>query len=1841
MLKNGSVFSSNIINSNIDKNVIAGLAMGRSADGQMTSGYADSIEKLATSYREASAEANALRMTQDGLTESTIKDILAKQNWSKAEIDAAISSNTFKAAQEASTSATLKDIVATKAWSATKKAASIVGGMVFATSISIGIASLVKFADSIINAKKHMKEASDTAKQTINDLKDSFDTLKSSTDGIKQRYAELAQGVDQLTGKNLKLSDGEYEEFLDLSNQLAELFPSLTSNYDENGNAIVDLTGDVNYIISSLDTLIKKEQELANQKILDEMPDVYAELADNVSKYNRELKSYQLFKDSMPDDVEISNFGKTSFKLDEPYYLGKDFEKEIKNKFKEKLKEYEIDGASVNINNIHDGVAQFNISGLKNTEEYREKINKIYDEIKVDIVKKIQETNASVKTEMDDFNKYIYTWLSQDIDYAGIDNEGLKTAIQQLLFNSNWINDLPDNIDASKWNKELENWLKTNYLNAINNINDDEYKQKLANLFTMDLKPQQKINLAQELQDYFNQNNIKVSLDFILNGDVPTSEQNLVNRLDTSLKDLTGDDTRAYSELVKYTGGFSESQMNIWLEETKDAINAGDAIYRYEKYLDDIANKNYNFDFFTEDNVESIDNYKGKISDLSTYLSTINEKHKLSAEEMAALNTEYGISANSVEEYEQAIIDMMNKLSTNSEVIIALKDAIENCNDATKKEQLQSLYDNLININTEAQRSADSFGNLDTAISTLQSKAETLRSINDAMREVGYIDSSHLDEIISTYPELESKVAEFNAGLITSQELFSALEKCYNEDREKYVELITEKLQYNTEFYSKVVSDLPEWITKLAESYDIDFNNFKDLCEAKLALQKELVAKQATLDVARTIVDNLHDDDPSNDSMYMTLEDATNDKFDPSKNLVDSKKQVSDIERIINGLNATLSTSLDLDTSWKEFGKDLTSMTEIDWADQSLKVLQEEVDDAQTALDDTHGFDAQIQAITELNNALKKLKNGYKKAYKEYDDRYTDALSKLSDGETIRKYIESGTEFDLSKYDPETAKIIQEAIDAYNSKIEAENKIAELDEQISDNNKLEKSKVRQEKYETKLSGVQTDLGNDNLTAKEKNDLLTEQLKNQNKINDELISQAEYEGDILEVENLKKENKQNERDNIAQKWQNKIDENQNTIDAKNTLLENKGLTESEIDDINSDLEDLTKTDYKYKFKQIIKQLDVDNKWSDYINDLKKKYGQEDVKTKQFVQEHIQEIMEHFSYTGMEGLYYEFLNSMDDFEDDEYENHSTTRSYYINDNNNKIANIQSDIDYAGGRGTEQQYRTMQTLHQSNLDYWTQQKKEVEAFLNQQDVGTEKWDEWNAKVQECDSNIKSCERSIKDCNIEILSLPLNDIEDELKDIENQLYTVNDLLDDYNTYISAANFILDTQIREENLKKELLEDQVTALEKTNEARNTELELQKSLYNLEKLRNQKTEKVYHEGQGWVYESNVDDVKNAQKEYDDAVYNKQVTGLNLQIKEYDENIKKLNRIKDKWSVITTNAQGSVDLNKALTYDSDFFNKVLNGDTSLIDDIQNNMTNLTTSKDALEEEQEKYQELQDLINDTIEAYELEAIVYEFASKKISDAIKTYFPEISEKYNFESGKLQEIIDKKETDAETTKTSTESINETINESNQKLLESYTKFKDDLGKVFEGLNSMLQTYVENTNAMATTIATTISQIQSQINSIASLSASVSITSDTTTDDSKGKDKKNKVDGAIKNHKGLELGYIGESSLSKDKEAFKYIALSELKDDEFVRVLQKGEAVLDSSQIQNTMSNFRKLAQFKVPTIVPNNTNGNQSVSFTGDIVINNPIGDSSKLAREIKLNLGNQLLQELYSNK
>ena len=658
---------------------------------------------------------------------------------------------------------------------------------------------------------------------------------------------------------------------------------------------------------------------------------------------------------------------------------------------------------------------------------------------------------------------------------------------------------------------------------------------------------------------------------------------------------------------------------------------------------------------------------------------------------------------------------------------------------------------------------------------------------------------------------------------------------------------------------------------------------------------------------------------------------------------------------------------------------------------------------------------------------------------------------------------------------------------------------------------------------------------------------------------------------------------------------------------------------------------------YQFKEIIAKIDS-QLWNDYISALKETYQETDLSDSEFIKKHIEEIVGYFDYTGMAQLYQQYLNSEADFKKVDYDTRKNTRSYYINDTENEIQDIQHDIEKQGGRGTEVQFKNLENLYKTSKNYWIEQKQDAEAMLEECERGTADWNEWNNEIQDCENNIAKCDSEIKQCHISILQLPLNEVESALKDIEKKLDDINDSIEDQDTYISAALGVLDLEIENQEVLKEIIQDKIDALQKENDLRESNLAVQRAEWDLERLKNQKTSKVFHEGQGWVYESNPDDIKNAQQTYNEAVYNRKIFLLNEQISIYDEEIERLNGIKEQWSRITSDAQFMVDLNQALINDSAFYTKVLEGNLTLVNSISSAYSSLVEQKTAYETQQEDYTTLQDIINDTVDLYNLEGISFEDAKQRIAEAIKFYYPDIVAQYKDEEETLDRVAEKKLKDAGVTEETSEDILETIKESNTQIVESYNGLLTDLNTVFNELNMLMSGFANSAQSMANIVSEYIGNITTHFSDLSDADFNVKITNTVDTKTKSTKDTKKVKD--VKSHSGMELGYIGENSISQDKEAFKYITLNELENDEIVRILQKGEGVVNSAQIAQTMDNFRKLAQVKVPVVPFNEKAVNQSVNFNGDIVVQG-VQNVDSFAKAIRNQLPQQMLQQLYTNK
>lgn len=364
--------------------------------------------------------------------------------------------------------------------------ASIAASTAVFWAISAILSLITKGIDAIVNRKKKIKETADEAKNAVKDLKNELDNFKKSTKDVGKQYAELAQGIKNLGKANQsrgKLSTSDYEDFLNLSNQLADLYPTLTKGYDENGNAILDLSGDVDTITESLQRLLEIQQRIANQQIVEKLPDIWKGYIQDLEDLTTQSdyadavgQMYQRILDDLPIDERI-------FKVEDAYLHeklieaakrsglddGKWFNNSLK-KLYEEIYSYAnngkggFEGAEWDLSSLTDEqIEQLKNELAKSAAEYQDSLDITKD--------KIEAANAGMSS-------YINAWLSNEWNFVKLD-EPIQDALREILLSGDWIEDLPDEINKNNWD-EVSSWLSQNLLYAVRNVNSKNTKQALT-----------------------------------------------------------------------------------------------------------------------------------------------------------------------------------------------------------------------------------------------------------------------------------------------------------------------------------------------------------------------------------------------------------------------------------------------------------------------------------------------------------------------------------------------------------------------------------------------------------------------------------------------------------------------------------------------------------------------------------------------------------------------------------------------------------------------------------------------------------------------------------------------------------------------------------------------------------------------------------------------------------------------------------------------------------------------------------------------------------------------------------------------------------------------------------------------------------------------------------------------------------------------------------------------------------------------------------------------------------------------------------------------------------------
>lgn len=401
----------------------------------------------------------------------------------------------------------------------------IAGNMLAMWGISVAIQTAVKWIDKFVHsaeyAEKAIKSATDSAKSfsdAIKDIQKETVDMEKSIDSIIDRYAKLSQGVNTFTNENISLPTEQYEEFLGLNKQLTELFPSLSRNYDENGNAILGLSGSVDSVTESIRSLVEQEKELARAQIrenlekyfegTDEADGAWKALEGRKQKLEEANKALTTLKNTYEGLINadtstvVGQYHKNFAGKEQAKYI-----EYIKNNFGEDIAKAMEDAVSIHLGKGLNG--QFadlvvDFSRLELSEAQKEQIARSYDTFYSELLAKQKTAMSEFESQNFEFSNNAMLWL-EDLSFYKDSDKYTQTAIQNLVRNIDWSNYDFKELDYEGVKRILQDSVLTPFQIACDDPNTKKLLDNaLKGLFTMNTSDMSVGDITTQVDSYIN-----------------------------------------------------------------------------------------------------------------------------------------------------------------------------------------------------------------------------------------------------------------------------------------------------------------------------------------------------------------------------------------------------------------------------------------------------------------------------------------------------------------------------------------------------------------------------------------------------------------------------------------------------------------------------------------------------------------------------------------------------------------------------------------------------------------------------------------------------------------------------------------------------------------------------------------------------------------------------------------------------------------------------------------------------------------------------------------------------------------------------------------------------------------------------------------------------------------------------------------------------------------------------------------------------------------------------------------------------------------------------------------
>ena len=172
-------------------------------------------------------------------------------------------------------------------------AKSIALNMALSIGISFAIQGIITALDNWIHAQDKVAERAKEFTTNVRKMRDELGSGSKTISDISDRYERLSKGVDKF-GRNISLSTSEYNEYKDLVSQVSDIMPDLNVLYDENGQKIAIMAGNMR----DLNEQYRVYQQRQADKLLggsDGQPSLSDWINDYNNTYNNDKLTNQNF----------------------------------------------------------------------------------------------------------------------------------------------------------------------------------------------------------------------------------------------------------------------------------------------------------------------------------------------------------------------------------------------------------------------------------------------------------------------------------------------------------------------------------------------------------------------------------------------------------------------------------------------------------------------------------------------------------------------------------------------------------------------------------------------------------------------------------------------------------------------------------------------------------------------------------------------------------------------------------------------------------------------------------------------------------------------------------------------------------------------------------------------------------------------------------------------------------------------------------------------------------------------------------------------------------------------------------------------------------------------------------------------------------------------------------------------------------------------------------------------------------------------------------------------------------------------------------------------------------